>query len=86
MTEPLDIAASLDDRVREFTATNLERPGVVTAWVLCVATSRIDDDGDMCFAYDYSVSPDTDLIRSVGLVELCRDRIKRHITSGDDDS
>jgi hypothetical protein len=56
-----DVFEELDDQVRKFTSTNLERGGVVTGWVLFVASSRIDDDGEMCWAYDYSVGPDTDL-------------------------
>lgn len=80
-----NIFPELDERVREFAAVNLEREGVVTGWVLFVASSRIDDDGDICHAYDYSVGPDMDLIRAVGLVELGRDRIKRDLAHGDND-
>lgn len=80
---PADLADLLDEKIRAYTAENLERQGLVTGWVLCVASSRIDDDGDLLYAYDYSCGPDTELIRAVGLVELCRDRMRHDILGGD---
>lgn len=74
----------LDEAVRRFTAQNLDREGVVTGWVLMVASSRFDDDGEILHAYDYSVGPDTDLMRAIGLVELGRRRMQRHLAVGDD--
>lgn len=78
-----DRTSELDQAVRAFTAENLQRQGVVTGWVLHVASSRFDEDGDMCHAYDYSVGPDCDLIRAVGLVELARSQMRRHLAAGD---
>jgi hypothetical protein len=76
----------LDALVTKYAHQNLERDGVVTAWVLCVATTNYDDDGDVGYAYDYSVSPSSDLIRSVGLIELARLAMHRDISStGSDD-
>jgi hypothetical protein len=75
----------LDEEVRSFAAHNLEREGVVTGWVLFVASSRFDEDGDLCHAYDYSVGPDVDMMRAVGLVELCRNRMRRDIAGSDQD-
>jgi len=80
-----DEMTALDDQVRAFTANNLERQGVVTGWVLMVATSRFDDEGDMLHAYDYSVGPDCDLIRAVGLVRLASSLMDRHVAAGDGD-
>ena len=82
MSEQINTFPELDDLVRKFSATNLDRTGVVTGWVLCVASSRIDDDGDLCHAFDYSVGPDTDLMRAVGLIELCRGQMAHQIHSG----
>jgi hypothetical protein len=70
---------AVDEQVRRFTAEALEREGVVTGWVLMIASSRFDEDGDLCHAYDYSVGPDTDLMRAVGLVELARGRMLRDL-------
>jgi hypothetical protein len=81
-----DVFEELDDQVRKFTSTNLERGGVVTGWVLFVASSRIDDDGEMCWAYDYSVGPDTDLMRAVGLVKMGTAAMDRHLAGEGDDS
>lgn len=69
----------LDDDVRRFVGKQLKREGVVTGWVLAVASSRFDDDGDVCYAWDYSVGPDTDLIRAVGLIEAARLSMRRDL-------
>lgn len=78
MTEP-SIREVLDDNVRAYAADILERPGLMTGWVLCVATTRLDEDGDAAYAYDYSCSPDMDLIRAVGLVTLCNREMLRQV-------
>lgn len=62
----------LDERVRSFAAETLEREGVVTGWVLMIATSRFDEDGELLHAVDYSCGPGTDLVRAFGLVEVGR--------------
>lgn len=79
MTQP-SIREVLDDQVRAYAADVLDRPGLMTGWVLCVATTRLDDDGDAAYSYDYSVSPDMDLIRAVGLVTLCNREMLQQIT------
>ena len=83
-SEGVNPMGALDDAIRALTAKQLRREGVVTGWVLFVASSRFDDDGDLAYAYNYSVGPDTDMMRAVGLVELGRDRMRRDITAGDD--
>lgn len=75
----------LDEAVRRFAGEGLARQGVVTGWVLQVSTSRFLDNGDPAWAWDYSVGPDTDLIRAVGLVESARLLMHRHLQAGDSD-
>lgn len=62
----------LDEKVREFTRTALDREGVVTGWVLMVGTARFDDNGDPVYGYDYAAGLDTPIPTAVGLVELGR--------------
>jgi len=76
---------ALDEQVRSFTGTALEREGVVTGWVLLVASSRFDDDGTVLHAYDYSIGPDCPMVAAVGLVELGSRRMHRDIARADDD-
>jgi hypothetical protein len=77
--DPDVVFSELDELVREFNAVNMERSGVVTAWVLFTASSRIDDDGELAYAYDYSVGKDSDLMRSVGLVKLGAALMDEHV-------
>lgn len=81
-------AEALDTAVRKYNAQNQGRGGVVTAWVLMTASNRYDDDGDMLFAYDYSVGAGSDMMRAIGLVRLATLKMEDHITHGfpsDDD-
>lgn len=75
-------AEALDDAVRKYTAQNIAREGVVTAWVLMVATNRYDDDGEMYFAYDYSVGAGSDMMRAIGLTRLATLRMETDINDG----
>lgn len=70
---------ALDEAVRKYTAENLERPGVVTGWVLSVGTSRFDDEGNVAQGFDYSIGPDTNLPLSVGLLELSLWELRSHV-------
>lgn len=86
MSEPTDadLAANteaLDDAIRKYSAQNQGRDGVVTGWVLMVSSNRYED-GDMHFAYDYSVGIGTDMMRAIGLVRLATLRMEDHITHG----
>lgn len=83
-TEPMN---RLDDSIKHFSATALDREGVVTGWVMMITSSRFDDDGNVLYAYDYSVGPDCDMMRAVGLVEVCRLKMQDDIVhpGGDDD-
>jgi len=69
----------LDEAVRKYTAENLNRPGVVTGWVLSIGTSRFDDEGDIVQGFDYSVGPDTNLPMAVGLLELSLWEVRSHV-------
>lgn len=69
----------LDERVKQYSAEVLDRPGVVTGWVLCVTSTRFDDKGTAMYAYDYSTSPDVDMVRAVGLVHLCHQQMLRDV-------
>lgn len=73
------VCERLDEAVREYTAVNLGRPGVMTGWVIFVASSRFGDDDELLHAYDYSVGPQMDLIRATGLVDLGHDLMLSHI-------
>jgi hypothetical protein len=69
----------LDEALRKYVAENLDRKGVVTGWVLCIGTSRFDDDGHLLQAHDYSVGPDTNLPLSIGLVQLALWEMKKDV-------
>ena len=73
---------ALDEAVAKYAAENLLRQGVVTGWVLCTATSRMTEDGDMIYAFDYSCGPQMDLIRAVGLLHACNIQLEHDVTSG----
>lgn len=75
------IKEDLDEMVKAYTAHNLERSGIVTGWILYVASARIDEEGENLYAYDYSLSPDIDLMRARGLTEWCRDAMIRDVNS-----
>ncbi len=69
----------LDEAVRKYAAENLERKGVVTGWVLCIGTSRFNDNGELAQAHDYSIGPDTSLPLSIGLVQLALWELKKDV-------
>lgn len=70
---------SLDEDVKKFVAETLERKGVVTGWVLFSTSSRFDDDGNVLYAYDYTLGPDCDIARAIGLVEVGYEDLRRDI-------
>lgn len=49
-----------------------------------MASTRFDEDGDVNYAYDYPVGPDTDMIRVVGLMELAHRRMLRDCAVNED--
>lgn len=74
----------LDEAIKKYTAENLERQGVITGWVVLAATTRFDDEGDACYAYDYCVGPDTNPLLSVGLIETAGLKLKKDMVSDGD--
>lgn len=68
-TERID---ALDAEIGCFVREQLEREGPVTGWVLCLSTAHFDDDGETVYGWDYVVGPQTDVIRSFGLVNTVK--------------
>jgi len=85
--ELIKIREELDEKVKEYTANNLQAKGIVTGWVIGIATARFLDDGDASYQVKYSCSPDTDMVRAVGIVDLVKDLLHDDIVHprGDDD-
>lgn len=72
----------LDEIVKKFHAQNQGRNGIVTGYVLFTASTNIADDGDMLYAYNYSVGIGTDMLAAAGLVKMATLRMDRDITMG----
>lgn len=72
----------LEEAVKKFNAINQNRSGMVTGFVLFTASQRYDDDGDMCFAYDYMFSLGINMFMGIGLVEMATLRMKTDINHG----
>jgi hypothetical protein len=84
--EPEDAEQSLRDEldalVSRYVREVLGRPGLVTGWVLCVSRMHDLDDGDTAYGWDHTVGPQTDLVRSLGLLDVVSEDIREMVRRG----
>lgn len=63
---------ALDAAVKAFFAADPDDDGMCSGWVLMYNRVQYRSDGDIAYSTGYATSPDCDVPRSVGIVELGR--------------